>query len=85
MVESTLSPKTRCQHASDWLSLVRLIPSQAATTGGWKARRGGIDSSNHHLMAEPEKLFALVLLLLQATAELLIYLQPLEYDTPDFI
>lgn len=46
-------------------------------------RRGvAINSWSPHLIAQREKLFSLVSLLLQATAELLIYLQPLEYGAP---
>lgn len=81
----TWFPQKRCKHTSTWSSRVGLIPSQARTTGGWTARTGGINSVSHHLVAQPEKLFSRVLLSLQATVELLIYLQPLEYGTPGFI
>ena len=84
-------PKNRSQHTSAWLCLARLIPSltittiKTKTTGGWTARIGGINSLSHHLVAQPEKLFSLVLLLLEAPAKLLLYLQPLEYGKPGFI
>lgn len=83
VVDSTMPPpfkKKKKDGKRVWFSLVGLIP-----TGGWMTRTGGINRVSHHLVAQPEKLFSLVLLLLQATAELLIYLQPLEDGTPGFV
>lgn len=72
---------TMFPNASSGLSVAVSIPSGAAvaTGGRMDVRRDRIDSLSHHLIAQQEKLFSPVLLLLQTTAEVLIYLGPLEY------